>query len=80
MKPLRGFRFAGAYLSIEMNALRAKFAFQLIINFSFSIKMGYFAKLLSYERICEFELSCTYAGAGVMDNNVFMENNHSERN
>jgi len=44
MKPLRGFRFAGAYFSIEMNALRAKFTDQLIFNFSFSLKMGYFVE------------------------------------
>jgi len=42
MKPLRGFRFAGAYFSIDMNALWAKFTYQRIINFSFSLKMGYF--------------------------------------
>jgi len=44
MKPLRGFGFVGAYFSIDMNTLRAKFTYQLIINFSFSKKMGYFAK------------------------------------
>jgi len=51
MKPLRGFGFAGAYFSIDMNALRAKFTYQLIINFSFSLKMGYFAKKYSRDYI-----------------------------